>query len=203
MDEPTRRQVFEPFFSTKFHGRGLGMAAALGIAKSHGGAIRIESRPGSGTTCTFLLPASAASPVRRPTTIPPSPPLPRPASLLVVDDEVIVRTLTARLLADEGFTVFSAENGAVALTQLAAHPEIELVLLDLTMPVLSGSATLAQIRARFPHVRVVLSSGYDAASTGAEPRPDGFLQKPYLAEELIALVRQQLAELDGAPGEPS
>jgi signal transduction histidine kinase/ActR/RegA family two-component response regulator len=196
MDDATKRQVFEPFFSTKFHGRGLGMAAAQGIARSHGGTIRIASEPGRGTTCSFLLPASRAPREQRsPSVRPPAPP-PRRATLLVVDDEPVVRSLTARLLEGEGFTVVVAENGAVALRQLAERPDIEVVLLDLTMPVMSGEVALAQIRWRHPGVRVILTSGFNAESTAAVPLADGFLQKPYSSEELVALVRQQLAARD-------
>ena len=199
MDEATRARIFEPFFTTKFHGRGLGMAAVLGVAKGHRGTIRIESTVGRGTKMAFYLPArtdvapgagphAAKNPLPEGVAARPTP----GGVVLVVDDEKLIRNLTARVLVGEGFEVFEAENGAVAIERLTAAP-VDVVLLDLTMPVMSGDVTLRLIRQRWPAVRVIMSSGYNAESASSVRDADAFIQKPYMAEDLVALVRAQLA----------
>jgi len=200
MDDATARRVFDPFFTTKFHGRGLGMAAVLGIVKGHRGAIRIDSAPGRGTTVSLYLPVPilARNFVR-------DPPEQRGAqaerpragtTILVVDDEKMVRDVTQRTLRRGGFLVRQAENGRAALDILALDASsIHLVLLDLTMPELSGEATLRHIREQWPDLPVLLSSGYSADTSMAAIKQLGasFIQKPYMPEDLLVAIRAALA----------
>jgi PAS domain S-box-containing protein len=198
MDEATVRRVFDPFFTTKFHGRGLGMAAVLGIVKGHRGAIRIDSAPNVGTTVSLYLPVPADA---RHIAVAQGQPseAERPESgttILIVDDEKLVRDVTARTLRRAGFQMRQAENGRAALDLLAAEPDaIHLVLLDLTMPEMSGEATLRHIREQWPELPVLLSSGYsaDTSSTAIRNLGASFIQKPYMPEDLLAAIRAALA----------
>ena len=148
MDAATRARIFEPFFTTKFAGRGLGLAAVLGIVRGHRGALRIDTEPGRGTAFHVLFPASAA------VADAPGGPTParlrarRQARVLVVDDEPSVLAIARETLTRAGFTVVTASNGSQALDQVrAGDPPIDAVLLDMTMPGMSGVETLRGIHA--------------------------------------------------------
>lgn len=195
MDSSTLRRIFDPFFTTKFHGRGLGMAAVLGIAKGHRGAIRVESEPGRGTKVRFFLPVGGDLPAPAPPPPQRASPPPSHATVLVVDDEKMVNDVAALILRRAGFKVRQAHNGQVALELLSKEPgTIDLVLLDLTMPVLSGAATLAKIRERWPELPVLLSSGFSAEGAARDRTfsANGFIQKPYRPEALVTLVHATL-----------
>ena len=189
MDQETQAKMFDPFFSTKFTGRGLGMAATLGIVRGHHGAIKIYSELGSGTTTKVLLPASeqpAATPKAH-NALDPS--WRGSGTVLIVDDEKVIRDLGARILGRQGFEVLKAESGAQALELFRAHTEeIAVVLLDLTMPGLSGEETFRELRRIRPDVRVILSSGYneqDAIDRFVGEGLAGFLKKPYSNADLV------------------
>ena len=196
MDETTRQRIFDPFFSTKSLGRGLGLPAVLGIVRGHRGAIQLQSGPDGGTVFRVLFPASNASLPR---------PMPTPAAdhqpaeggtVLVVDDEPLVRRFVGAVLRRAGFTVLEAGDGEEALAVHADHAaELRAVLLDLTMPRLGGEETLRELRARDAELPIVLSSGY--ALDGPEERSgvDGasaFLQKPYEVDALLRTIRSVL-----------
>jgi PAS domain S-box-containing protein len=163
MDAHTMEHLFEPFFTTKFTGRGLGMSAVLGIVKSHHGAIRVTSEPGQGSTFTVSLPAFDASTDARVTLAP----APRETgalgalTVLVADDEDSVLFVAQQMLEHLGHRVVTATNGAEAVELYRANAgEIDLVMLDMTMPVMDGVQALNSLKALDPGLRVVLSSGY-------------------------------------------
>jgi CheY-like chemotaxis protein len=190
MDAATRSRIFDPFFSTKFTGRGLGLAATLGIMRGHRGAIEVRSEPGVGTVIRLCFPASAAV---APTPLDaPRGELTAGGGVLIVDDEASVRSVTAALLRRRGFEAREAPDGQAALDLLDRHAhEIALVLLDLTMPGLGGEATWRAIRARWPQLPVVLMSGYseqEVTQLFADEQLAGFLQKPFRADDLYRLL---------------
>ena len=201
MDEATRGRVFEPFFSTKERGHGLGMAACLGIVTSHGGAVLVESEPGKGTCVSVVLPAAAEAEVEA-KAVQGRPPVPAraPGRVLIIDDEPLVRAQLRRSLELRGFTVVEAVNGAAGLTAVANEAP-DVVILDMTMPDMDGAEVLQRLRASGARVPVVVSSGYLDASI--ERRlPSGafqaFLPKPYGASDLLGAIERALAASERA-----
>jgi PAS domain S-box-containing protein len=199
MSDGVRARIFEPFFTTKFTGRGLGLAAVLGIVRGHHGAIQVESEVGRGTTVRVLFPAASGgqAEVRRREVEEPR----RGGTVLVIDDEEIVRVVAQRMLERAGFEVLLASDGRSGLALFAAHAhEICLVLLDLTMPQLDGAETFRELQRVRADVPVILSSGYteqDATTRFAGTGLAGFVQKPYSMAALTVAVRAALGRAKG------
>jgi PAS domain S-box-containing protein len=196
MDKATLDRIFDPFFSTKFTGRGLGLAAVLGIIRGHRGAIRVYSELGRGTTFKLLLPATdvAATQPDRQASV--SVAFHASGKILLADDEETIRNLGRRMLQRAGFDVVVAADGREAIEKFAAEKDnIALVILDLTMPHLDGEACYREMRQIKPGVRVILSSGYneqDIVNRFAGKGLAGFVQKPYTTEELLYKIREAL-----------
>jgi PAS domain S-box-containing protein len=195
MDAETVDRIFEPFFTTKFTGRGLGLAAVLGVVRGHQGALSVESAPGHGTVFRILFvpsaqPASAEGPTATPSA--------RTGTVLLVDDEEAVREMIGEVLESEGFEVLRAEDGSRGIALFREKRDrIDVVLLDLSMPGLSGEETFRRLREIDPDVRVILSSGYDhdeASGRFGAARPAGFIQKPYRPEHLVAEIGRCLSQ---------
>lgn len=198
MDEKLLSRIFDPFFSTKTHGHGLGLAATLGIIRTHHGGIRVQSQPGSGTTFTLLFPVVNAQPIT-PVTVEAdivsyaaTQPL-----VLVIDDESAIRESVTDILTIEGIQVITAANGADGIAYFRQHQDqIGLVLLDLKMPGMSGEETLHRLLQINAQVKVILSSGYNETEVShlfQEGKILAFLQKPYRLALLIQQVRKALS----------
>jgi PAS domain S-box-containing protein len=188
MTEEEMDKIFDPFFTTKFTGRGLGLAVVLGIIKSWNGAIGVRSIKGRGSTFNIFLPQitdSCPLPTEKsalPMTVAPG------DTILLVEDQDMVRETAASLLQRLGFNVVAAADGNQALDLYKAHSDrIRCMVTDLSMPGMDGWETLAAVRNIAPHLPVILVSGYEesqAMSTDHPQRPQAFLHKPYRLEEM-------------------
>jgi len=192
-----REHLFEPFFSTKGAGRGMGLAAAAGIVRAHRGWIGVDATSTRGTSLGFLLPVSHDA-VAHQTSSPASLQAATTArSILLIDDEPAVRLVTGKMLSELGHQVVTADSGRRGLELLEQRPDaIDLVVLDLTMPEQSGEQTLVQLRGVRSTIPVVITSGFqaeDASTLLQMPNVVGFLDKPHTMtslEMLLASVAQ-------------
>ena len=203
MSPETLSKIFDPFFTTKFTGRGLGLAALRGIVRRHRGGIRIFSQLGEGTVFTLLFPASRARPFLTDSNVVEGVKNVRlrGATILVVDDEESLRSLMADALQTEGATVLQAVDGEDGIEQFNEHREdIDAIVLDLTMPKLSGEEVFRQIKSTRPGLPIILCSGYtqeDVAKQFVGVELDGFIEKPFTPSQLIGMLRTALSE-DGS-----
>ena len=198
MDRATMARVFEPFFSTKFAGRGLGLAAVLGIMRAHRGAIGLDSVLGQGTVFTLLFPASSRARTEAMITArrtPPSALAVGAGTILVVDDDETVREVAHQILKRAGFRVLRAADGQAALQLVRTEPRIDLILLDASMPVMSGPETIIALREDGWVGPVVVMSGHameEATAQFASWGATGFVQKPFRRADLVAMVIAKL-----------
>jgi signal transduction histidine kinase len=193
--QQVQARMFDPFFTTKFTGRGLGLSAALGVVRAHHGALLVRTSAGAGTTFTAYLPVVDGLAVSKQEERQHVGML--SGLVLVIDDEEIVRRTAQSVLQQHGLSVVSAENGneGVELFRRIAE-RVSLVLLDLTMPIMDGEATLRALRDVRPQVPVLLSSGYseeDARERLEDTEGVRFLQKPYGSMELARAVQQAMS----------
>jgi CheY-like chemotaxis protein len=206
MDAATQARIFEPFFTTKLTGRGLGLAAALGIVRGHGGTIDVQSVVGRGTTITIRFPALApaasgpceAGTARAAAQGAPADAAPEPQpAVLVVDDVETVRRLMARILERAGYRVLQASDGLGGIEAFRAAPrQIDCVLLDLVLPDIGGGQVVAAIREIRPDVPIVVMSGHaseEAAALLLGQSVASIVQKPFQPAELREAISRALA----------
>lgn len=204
MDEATRQRVFEPFFSTKAPGKGtgLGLPMVYGTAKSHGGAVTVESEVGKGTTVRVYLPSAAATPAAKLAT--PAPRAALQARVLVVDDEPLVRRGARGILKRRGYEVVEADGGVQALALVDGGARFDAVVLDMAMPVMNGAVCFAELRRRVPGLPIVLVSGHAQTAEVTELVDAGdafFLEKPFEGSALDEALRRLLVR-EPAPSAP-
>ena len=214
MSEDVQSKLFDPFFSTKFTGRGLGLSAILGIVRGHRGAIMVDSALDSGTTFHVFFPVDDAivksTPFPEPSPSPSQAAVPQvdvpshPELILVVDDEEMVRDLSVEALGHLGYAVITAKDGVEAVRVFQEHGQrIACVLLDLMMPNMDGVTAFTELRKIAPDVPVVLCSGYssrEAEQRFTADRPGSFLQKPFSIEALRRAILDVLGNRNHSRG---
>jgi CheY-like chemotaxis protein/anti-sigma regulatory factor (Ser/Thr protein kinase) len=196
--------MFEPFFSTKPAGRGTGLGLAMvhGFVEQSGGRLRVRTQPDTGTTFTILLPVSSAIAVDR---VPAEAPVPAMGivhvdgrgTVLVAEDEAVLRAIAERALRKAGYTVLLADSGEQAVRMATDHAaSIDLLFTDIVMPGIHGIALAKSMRATRPGIRVLITSGYtqdDVVRRGVDMGETPFLAKPYTPSGLVAAVEAALA----------
>ena len=195
-------RVFDPYFTTKQRGSGLGLTTAYSIIQKHGGALTVDSTLGKGSTFRVRLPATSRSAAPAPAAAGPPPPVAGRGRVLVMDDEEAVRAVVRTMLRRLGYDVQLSEDGNAAIEtymQAARNGQpFDLVLMDLTIPGgLGGKETLARLRSLDPKVRAVVSSGYSNDPVMANYRDYGFhavLEKPYRTEQLARVLQEVLGK---------
>jgi two-component system, cell cycle sensor histidine kinase and response regulator CckA len=197
MDPATRARIFDPFFTTKATGRGLGLSAVLGIVRGHKGAIRVDSEPRKGTTFTVAFPAGASlAPRVRGDTTRHEDPWRGTGTILVVDDEPKVREFAQNALQILGFRTATAGDGLEAIERMKElGSTVSAVLLDLTMPRMSGDKALPELRKLHPAVKVILISGFneqDAVRDFDGGAVDAFVKKPFTVDVLRVVLKRVL-----------
>lgn len=194
MDSKTASKLFDPFFSTKFSGRGLGMSTVLGIIRGHGGAIQVASAPNLGSTFTVLLPVSqeAVQAVQQPNFSLPA--WRGKGRILLAEDEASVRNSISILLKTLGFEVIVTCNGKEAVDVFAEQSDsIDIALMDLTMPVMDGSQACHRLREIRCDLPIILMSGYNeeySRDQSADGVPHAFLHKPFRIDELKQILQK-------------
>jgi len=194
MDEETSRKIFEPFYTTKFTGRGLGMSAVLGIIKAHNGALQLESQPGQGTTFKVYLPARFSKfETEELQQKAASAPWHDSGTILLAEDEERVKSIAITLLQELGFTVLDAENGKDALELYQQNAaDISLVITDMGMPVMNGYELFYKLKQLNPHLPIIISSGFGEGDIYSKiPREEiaGLINKPYNFDQLREVLR--------------
>jgi CheY-like chemotaxis protein len=204
MTPEVKERIFEPFFTTKEVGKGtgLGLAKVYGVIQQHGGTIHVYSEPGKGTTFRLYLPTAEAAAAIASAEERPAPAL-GTETILVAEDEPMVRNLAARILTEVGYTVLVASDGEEALRVFAENRwTIGLVLLDAVMPKLSGREVFRRIKAECPEVKILFCTGYDPESAHCRDIKEErarLLQKPFDASLLLRTVREVLDAEDECP----
>jgi len=195
MSPEVQRRIFEPFFTTKEPGKGtgLGLAAAFGTVQSHHGAIHVYSEEGVGTVFRIYLPASGE---RVQSGVRVEPPIPGVGTILLVDDEEIIRLTAKQMLEGLGYTILTAENGREGVETFKSHLDgIDLVILDMIMPEMNGREAFGHMKALRPDIRIILSSGFSKEEDLHAMKQgglDGFVHKPFRLFELSQLIQSVL-----------
>lgn len=196
IEEKNLRKIFEPFFSTKDTGRGLGLAAVIGIVKSHRGGLSVDSKIGVGTEFVVQIPVRKAAPGEK-TNIAQQIVEDKKfgsGNIIVADDEESLLLVLQRILIKAGYKVYPAKNGAAAWELFKTHGiAIDLLLLDTNMPEMSGPEVLKKVREVDPTVPVILLSGYSQTPAGdEESTPDAFVHKPFSRQAILQIVKEKL-----------
>jgi CheY-like chemotaxis protein len=196
MTEEVRARIFEPFFTTKETGTGLGLATVYGIVRQAGGAIRVESRPGAGSSFTVYLPAADEAAARVAAAVPAAAPRGLGETVVLAEDEDALRTLLGRVLSGSGYQVISGRNGAEALEAARARGgRVDVLLTDLVMPRMTGAELAEALSPAQPDMKVLFMTGHTDDVLVQDRLVDGdveLIQKPFTSEALLSHLRRLL-----------